>query len=119
LGVGHVFGFAALIGGVGLVAASFPSIAHPQQALALLKRLGLILAGIIIGAALLQKILAEIPGAGSAAFLALLIGSPIAYCIREAGRKKPVRKGDRRARERLRAGAWHPEERPQADGEEE
>ncbi len=76
----------------------------------LLKKLGVTLVAILFGAALLQKIFADAPGAVSALFAALLLLSPVAYVIREASRKRPARKAMRRARERTRVAAGQAEE---------
>ena len=70
-----------------LVAASFIYIVCPREALALLKRLGLAVLVLILGAALLPQILAEAPAVVALLPVLLLVGLA-AYCIREGrGRK--------------------------------
>ncbi len=77
--------------------------------LELLKKLGWTLAAIILGMALVNKILAGRPDAGAGLFAALLLASPLAYLIRESRRRRPARHPMRRARERTRV-AGHLEE---------
>jgi hypothetical protein len=76
----------------------------------LLKKLGTTLVIVILGAALLQKIFAEVRIANAEIFVGLLLLSPIAYALREASRKKPLRTSVRRTRERTRFAAGRPEE---------
>ncbi len=70
-----------------------------------LKKLGILLFAIILGTALLEKLLGETTGGGAALFIALLLASPLAYVLREARRKKSARRMMRRARERTRVAA--------------
>lgn len=75
-----------------------------------LKQLGVLLAATLLGAALLQRIVAESALTGSALGGALLLVSPLAYLLREACRNKPARQASRRATERTRVGDWRPGE---------
>ena len=70
----------------------------------LLKRLGITLVAVLLGMALIQKILSETPGAAVAMLVALMLGSPVAYVLRRSCRAKPARRPQRQSRERTRAG---------------
>ena len=71
----------------------------------LLKKLGMALVAIILGMALLQKMLAEVPGIDAGLIAALLLLSPLAYFLLKTRRKKPARRPTSRARERTRIAA--------------
>jgi len=75
----------------------------------LLKKLGAMLAIVILGSALLQKIFAEAEGLDSILRVEVLLLSPAAYIIREASRKR-LRTPAHRARERTRFAPGRPEE---------
>jgi len=70
----------------------------------LLKRLGVTFLVILLGLALLQKILTDTPGAGVVALAVLMLASPAAYVLRRSCRAKPARRPQRQGRERTRAG---------------
>lgn len=69
-----------------------------------LKRLGLTFIVILLGLALIQKMLAEAPGASVGVLAALMLASPAAYYLRRSCRAKPARRLERQGRERTRAG---------------
>lgn len=73
----------------------------------LLKKLGAVFVAVIFGTVLLQMMVAEVKGAGGGLLMALLLASPIAYVLRKACRRKPVRHPMRRARERTQIAADH------------
>ena len=68
----------------------------------LLKRLGVTFVAVMLGLALVQKILAQTPGAVSLLAAAVLLASPAAYLIREACKTKARHRPAGRARERTR-----------------
>jgi hypothetical protein len=74
-----------------------------------LRTLGVVFSAVIFGKALVGKLLAGSADAGGGLFVLLLLTifliSPIAYFVREARRRKPVRHDTRRARERTRISA--------------
>lgn len=71
----------------------------------LLVKLAVTLIAVLLGTALLQTVVAETPDLAAGLFGLLLFLSPVAYFLREASRKKPIRNSARRARERARVAA--------------
>ena len=95
----------AVIGALALIAGAFRYVFDPRGAAAMLKTIALRLLAIVFGAAVLMKLIEELPHSniGGPPWLALLFVSLVAYAIREfrmRNVRKPADNGRMRGAER-------------------